>query len=101
VALLELRGVEARYGQVRALESVSLAVEEGQIVAVLGANGAGKTTTLRAISGTVKRSGEIMFDGKALGRRRVAAPSPSCQSPRTSGWAPTPAAAHSAATSSG
>jgi branched-chain amino acid transport system ATP-binding protein len=69
VALLELRGVEARYGQVRALESVSLAVEEGQIVAVLGANGAGKTTTLRAISGTVKRSGEIMFDGKALGRR--------------------------------
>ena len=69
VALLELRDVEARYGQVRALESVSLAVEEGQIVAVLGANGAGKTTTLRAISGTVKRSGEIMFDGKALGRR--------------------------------
>ena len=69
MALLELRGVGARYGQVRALESVSLAVEEGQIVAVLGANGAGKTTTLRAISGTVKRSGEIMFDGKALGRR--------------------------------
>src|SRR5215218_8639425 len=69
VALLELRGVEARYGQVRALESVSLAVEEGQIVAVLGANGAGKTTTLRAISGTVKRSGQILFDGKPLGHR--------------------------------
>jgi branched-chain amino acid transport system ATP-binding protein len=69
VALLELRDVEARYGQVRALEGVSLAVEEGQIVAVLGANGAGKTTTLRAISGTVRRSGEILFDGKPLGRR--------------------------------
>jgi branched-chain amino acid transport system ATP-binding protein len=69
VALLELRDVEARYGPVRALGGVSLAVEEGQIVAVLGANGAGKTTTLRSISGTVKRSGQILFDGKPLGRR--------------------------------
>jgi branched-chain amino acid transport system ATP-binding protein len=69
VALLELRDVEARYGPVRALGGVSLAVEQGQIVAVLGANGAGKTTTLRSISGTVKRSGQILFDGKPLGRR--------------------------------
>ena len=69
MALLELKDVEARYGQVRALHGVSLAVDEGQIVAVLGANGAGKTTTLRAISGTVKRTGEIAFDGRSLGRR--------------------------------
>ena len=69
MALLELRDVEARYGPVRALGGVSLAVEDGQIVAVLGANGAGKTTTLRSISGTVKRSGQILFDGKPLGRR--------------------------------
>jgi len=69
MALLELRDVEARYGPVRALQGVSLAVEEGQIVAVLGANGAGKTTTLRAISGTVRRSGDITFEGKKLGRR--------------------------------
>jgi branched-chain amino acid transport system ATP-binding protein len=69
VALLELKGVEARYGPVRALDGVSLAVDEGQIVAVLGANGAGKTTTLRAVSGTVRRSGDILFDGKPLGRR--------------------------------
>jgi branched-chain amino acid transport system ATP-binding protein len=69
MALLELRDVEARYGPVRALNGVSLAVEAGQIVAVLGANGAGKTTTLRAISGTVRRSGRITFDGKELGRR--------------------------------
>ena len=69
MALLELRDVEARYGQVRALHGVSLAVDEGQIVAVLGANGAGKTTTLRAISGTVKRTGEISYDGRPLGRR--------------------------------
>src|SRR5687767_1367026 len=69
MALLELRGVEARYGPVRALDGVSLAVDEGQIVAVLGANGAGKTTTLRAVSGTVRRGGEILFDGNSLGRR--------------------------------
>ena len=68
MALLELQDVEARYGQVRALDSVSLAVEEGQIVAVLGANGAGKTTTLRAISGTVRRTGSISFAGKKLAR---------------------------------
>ncbi len=69
MALLELRDVAARYGPVRALDGVSLAVEQGQIVAVLGANGAGKTTTLRSISGTVRRSGQILFDGKALNRR--------------------------------
>ena len=69
MALLELRDVEARYGPVRALSGISLAVEQGQIVAVLGANGAGKTTTLRSISGTVKRTGQILFEGKPLGRR--------------------------------
>src|SRR5688572_31345264 len=69
MALLELTDVEARYGPVRALHGVSLAVAEGQIVTVLGANGAGKTTTLRAISGTVRRSGEILLEGDKLGRR--------------------------------
>ncbi len=67
--LLELVNVEARYGPVKALHGVSLTVDEGQIVTVLGANGAGKTTTLRAISHTVSRSGEIRFDGRSLGRR--------------------------------
>ena len=67
-ALLELKSVNARYGQLRVLHDVSLAVEEGQIVAVLGANGAGKTTTLRAISGTVRREGELRFAGIPLGR---------------------------------
>jgi branched-chain amino acid transport system ATP-binding protein len=68
-ALLELRDVEARYGPVQALHGVSLDVEEGSVVAVLGANGAGKTTTLRAISNTVRRSGELRFAGRPLGRR--------------------------------
>jgi branched-chain amino acid transport system ATP-binding protein len=64
--LLELDEVEARYGPVQALRGVSLTVNEGEIVAVLGANGAGKTTTLRAISGTVNRSGTIELYGKRL-----------------------------------
>jgi branched-chain amino acid transport system ATP-binding protein len=67
--LLELDGVEARYGPVKALHGVSLAGGEKQIVAVLGANGAGKTTTLRAISNLVRRTGDVRFDGKSLGRR--------------------------------
>ena len=67
-ALLELHDVEARYGPVQALHGVSLEVEEGSVVAVLGANGAGKTTTLRAISNTVRRTGELRFGGRPLGR---------------------------------
>jgi len=64
--LLELDEVEARYGPVQALHGISLTVGDGEVVAVLGANGAGKTTTLRAISGTVSRSGAIELDGKQL-----------------------------------
>jgi branched-chain amino acid transport system ATP-binding protein len=69
MALLELRDVEASYGPLKALHGISLVVDEGQAVAILGANGAGKTTTLRAISGTVQTSGDIVFDGKRIGRR--------------------------------
>jgi len=68
--LLELRGVEARYGPIKALHGVSLTVEEGEIVALLGANGAGKTTTLRAVSGTVRHTGEIVFEGKQIVRSK-------------------------------
>ena len=64
--LLELDRVGARYGPVQALHDVSLTVRKGEVVAVLGANGAGKTTTLRAISGTVSRSGTIELEGKAV-----------------------------------
>jgi branched-chain amino acid transport system ATP-binding protein len=66
--LLELRGVAARYGSFQALHGIDLSVGEGEIVAVLGANGAGKTTTLRAISATVRTSGDIVFAGERLPR---------------------------------
>jgi branched-chain amino acid transport system ATP-binding protein len=68
VVLLELRGVEAQYGPVKALHGVSLNVGEGEIVAVLGGNGAGKTTTLRAVSGLVDYSGDVVFDGARIRR---------------------------------
>jgi branched-chain amino acid transport system ATP-binding protein len=68
-SLLALRDVDARYGQVQALRNLSLTVDEGEIVAILGANGAGKTTTLRAISHTVTRTGALEFAGRSLGRK--------------------------------
>src|SRR3954467_11240141 len=67
--LLELRDVEARYGEIQALHGVSLSVDDGDFVAILGANGAGKTTTLRAISGLVKTSGDVVYDGDKLAHR--------------------------------
>jgi len=69
VALLEVEGIDASYGRIVALEGVTLRVEEGEIVTLIGANGAGKTTTLRAISGLVRTTkGAIRFDGTDLQR---------------------------------
>ncbi|HET7130313.1 MAG TPA: ABC transporter ATP-binding protein [Gaiellaceae bacterium] len=67
-ALLELSDVTARYGPLVALQGVSLTVADGEIVALLGANGAGKTSTLRAVSGTVRRTGDVVLGGKRLTR---------------------------------
>jgi branched-chain amino acid transport system ATP-binding protein len=66
VPLLDLANVNAGYGQRRVLHDVDMSVEEGEIVAILGANGAGKTTTLRAISGAIQRLGQITFMGRSL-----------------------------------
>ena len=66
MTLLELEDVTAFYGPVQVLEDVSLSVPEKGAVGILGANGAGKTTTLRAISGTVRAGGRIVFDGKDI-----------------------------------
>ena len=65
--LLELKNVASYYGSVQALKSVSLRVEQGEVVTLLGANGAGKSTTLRTISGLLRpTSGEVWFDGQPI-----------------------------------
>lgn len=67
MTLLNLINVEATYGVVRALRGVSLTIEEGAVVALLGANGAGKSTTLKCISGMMEvRAGTIEFQGRRL-----------------------------------
>ncbi|HEV3183572.1 MAG TPA: ATP-binding cassette domain-containing protein, partial [Xanthobacteraceae bacterium] len=64
--LLEARGLCAYYGATQALFGIDVAVEAGGISTLLGANGAGKTTTLRALSGMVRATGDIRFDGRPL-----------------------------------
>jgi branched-chain amino acid transport system ATP-binding protein len=67
VALLELQDVHVKYGAVAALKGVTLEVQEGEIVTLLGANGAGKTTTLRTISGLLRpAAGAVVFEGRPI-----------------------------------
>jgi branched-chain amino acid transport system ATP-binding protein len=67
MALLEIIDLSVRYGEIEALRDVSLAVDEGNIVTLLGSNGAGKSTTLRAISGLVAPAGgDIRFEGRSI-----------------------------------
>jgi branched-chain amino acid transport system ATP-binding protein len=68
MAFLELEDVHTFYGNIEALKGISLEVEEGEIVTLIGSNGAGKSTTLRSISGlTPPRVGSVKFKGKAIG----------------------------------
>jgi branched-chain amino acid transport system ATP-binding protein len=67
--MLEIRDLECRYGSVAAVKGVSLSVEKGQIVALIGANGAGKSTLLRSLSGLLPASrGSIVFEGEDIAR---------------------------------
>jgi len=67
VALLELHGVDAYYGRVRALHGVTISLDQGEVVALIGSNGAGKTTTLRTISGLMRpAAGTVTFDGRDI-----------------------------------
>jgi branched-chain amino acid transport system ATP-binding protein len=70
--ILELREVNASYGKVRALHGISLKINPGEVVALIGANGAGKSTTLRVMSGLVGvTTGDILLDGASITRQRA------------------------------
>lgn len=70
MALLEVRDLKVNYGPIQAIRGIDLDVEQGQIVALLGANGAGKTTTLRAVSGVIRpTAGTVTLNGTHLGNR--------------------------------
>lgn len=72
MALLELNNMSVHYGRIQALTGVSLHVEQGEIVSLIGANGAGKSTTMRAISGVRPLSGgTIRFDGEDITKLRA------------------------------
>jgi branched-chain amino acid transport system ATP-binding protein len=72
MALLEMHDVSVHYGRIGALSGITLSVDEGEIVALIGANGAGKTTTMRAISGIRPLSGgRISFDGQDISKLRA------------------------------
>ena len=65
--MLEVRDLEVNYGSINAIKKISFDVNEGEVIALIGANGAGKTTTLHTITGLLKaKSGSVMFEGKEL-----------------------------------
>ncbi|MGD9365910.1 MAG: ABC transporter ATP-binding protein [Desulfobacteraceae bacterium] len=67
--MLKLKEINTYYGNIQALKDVSLKIEQGEIVTLIGANGAGKTTTLMSISGLVPpRRGEVLFEGRSIYR---------------------------------
>lgn len=67
MAMLEIRDLEVNYGAINAIKKISFDVNQGEVIALIGANGAGKTTTLHTITGLLKaKSGSVMFDGKEL-----------------------------------
>jgi branched-chain amino acid transport system ATP-binding protein len=70
--LLELNGLNAFHGDLQALHDVSFSIDEGEVVAIIGANGAGKTTLMRSIAGLLAhRQGEILFDGASISGKRA------------------------------
>src|SRR3982750_1853442 len=68
MSMLEVDDIHTYYGNIEALKGISLTVDEGEVVTLIGSNGAGKSTTLRSVSGlTPPRAGSIVFDGKEIG----------------------------------
>ena len=67
MAMLEVNGIEVYYGMIQALKGISFQVEQGEVIALIGANGAGKTTTLHTITGLLTpKKGTVTFEGKDI-----------------------------------
>ena len=67
MAMLEVKNLKVHYGVIQAIKGISFEVNEGEVIALIGANGAGKTTTLQTITGMLKPSeGEILFEGQDI-----------------------------------
>lgn len=69
MAMLEIKDLEVYYGMIQAIKGISFEVNEGEVIALIGANGAGKTTTLHTISGLIApKKGSVIFEGKDITR---------------------------------
>ena len=69
MAMLEVKNLEVYYGVIQAIKGISFEVNEGEVIALIGANGAGKTTTLQTITGMLQpKAGEITFEGKDISK---------------------------------
>ena len=69
MAMLEIKNLEVYYGMIQAIKGISFEVNEGEVIALIGANGAGKTTTLHGVTGLIPaKAGEIIFDGKNVAK---------------------------------
>ena len=67
MAMLEVKNLEVYYGVIQAIKGISFEVNEGEVIALIGANGAGKTTTLQTITGMLQpKAGEIIFEGRII-----------------------------------
>ena len=72
MSLLEVKNLNVFYGNIHAIKDVSLEVDKGEIVSLIGANGAGKTTTLQTISGIIRsKSGEIVYNSKDITKTKA------------------------------
>ena len=83
MALLEVEGLEASYGSIKALHGVDFELEDGSVTAILGANGAGKTTTLRALCGMVTVAGRISLDGTDIAGTSIEIANNTFRAPQT------------------
>lgn len=72
MAMLEVKDLQVYYGMIQAIKGISFEVNQGEVIALIGANGAGKTTTLHTVTGLISpKSGQVLFEGKILRKLRL------------------------------